>query len=262
MRKKTISKLISSILIMIMAVCSIIVIYATVSENNKSVLGYRLFIIKTGSMHGTLEIGDLIVTKKTSKERLQIGSVISFVSSDPDIFGEVNTHRIVDIKGDSYYTKGDATDFIDQASINYADILGELAWKSAFAGKALMWLAKPMHMFLFVILPTAFMMYLEIGNGAQKIRRLFFKNKKNPNYGDEQKILNLLLQQKSGSILPAGLQALIKENSSTSQTISNEALPGAVLAMLSKEVYLEKLTNQFIGKSGETGGVLFKEKKK
>ena len=250
MRKKILVRLISSILIMIMAVCSIVVIYLTVSDDNQSVFGYRLFVIKTGSMEGTLEIDDLIIAKKAAKEQLKVDTIISFISSDPDILGKVNTHRIVEIKDDFYYTKGDAADFIDPLPVKYEDVLGKLAWKSALAGKALMWLAKPLHMLFFVILPTILMMYLEMGNGAEKIRRFFSGHKKNANQNSEQEILKLLLVQTSDSVLPAALQELVKESETTEQAISNKALSEDIMAILSKEAYMDKLTNQFMGEIG------------
>ena len=242
MRNKVLRKILLLISEMITALCAVIIIYATVSEGDTSVLGYRIFIVKSGSMHGTFEVGDLIVIKKAKKERLKEGVIISFISSDPDILGEINTHRIIGIDGDEYVTKGDAAKSADNITVKFEDVLGEYCWKSAFAGLVLRWVGKPLNMLFFVILPTVFVIWLELGGGSKKIKRLLLKYKKKKPVGNEQEILKMLLTapavHTNNSIQP------------NTEVKTNEPIsPQDLLAILSKEARLEKLVGQIIDNS-------------
>jgi len=54
------------------------------------------------------EVGDLIIVKRlddNEKKNLKIGDVITFYDYDPEVQG-LNTHRIVGINGNTYYTQG------------------------------------------------------------------------------------------------------------------------------------------------------------
>ena len=172
MKNKLLTKLISSILILIMVAAAILIIYGAVSVNSKSIFGYRLFIVQSASMSGTIEQGELIISKKANKGHLSVNDIISFVSSDPNIFGKNNTHRIINIEGENYYTKGDANDVPDTVPARYEDILGKVIWHSAFAGKAIAWVGKLENMLIFVILPTVLVAFFDIGSGLRKIKRL------------------------------------------------------------------------------------------
>jgi len=233
MRKKTLkSKLISAALKVVMVLCVITIIYAVLSENNKNILGYRLFIVKTGSMQGTLEVGDLIVTKKTNKDKLKVGTVITFISSDPEIFGKVNTHRIIGIEDGKYYTQGDSPESVpDKEPVKFGDIIGELAFKSVVAGKIITFFENPLMMFVFLIMPTIAMFYSETKNGKKLFNKIFRRNKKARTADDiENEILDLLVKSKSKKASAEKAQA----------KLNNEKLMNDVFSVLSKEIDIEK----------------------
>ena len=256
MRKKVRAKLISSILLIIMATCVIITIYAVIAENNKTFLGYRLFIIKTGSMQGTLEIGDLIVTRTPDKKQLRVGSIISFISSEPAIAGKVNTHRIVAIKGDQYYTKGDAPGALpDDMPVRYGDILGEVVWKSTTAGRVVTWFEKPLNMLLFLILPTFLVFYFENENRRKKLYRLFHGNKKKRSADEiDQEIFELFSTPKSDDALLAELQIILADNDGKPVNSGSQSVPGtaakrkmlteSTYSVFPKEAYLDILIHR------------------
>ena len=49
-------------------------------ENNISILGFRQYVVATGSMEPEYNIGDLIVIRETTKEEIKIGDVINYIS--------------------------------------------------------------------------------------------------------------------------------------------------------------------------------------
>ena len=77
-------------------------------ENDINILGFRQYMVDTGSMEPQYSIGDLIIIKETPKEKIQVGDVINYTSANGI---DTITHRVVEIlekDGETYYkTKGD-----------------------------------------------------------------------------------------------------------------------------------------------------------
>ena len=84
-------------------------------------LGCATLVIKTGSMSGTFEIGDVVII--TGKKEYKIGDIITFLPEGDTI---PTTHRIVRIDGDKIYTKGDNNNAEDSGYITQDQIYGEV----------------------------------------------------------------------------------------------------------------------------------------
>lgn len=84
--------------------------------------GYALLTIETGSMSGTIEIGDMILIKDTNDYK--IGDIITFLP-EGDIIP--TTHRIINYGEDgTFVTKGDANNTKDTITVSSDMILGEV----------------------------------------------------------------------------------------------------------------------------------------
>lgn len=83
-----------------------------------SIFGYSIFNVVTGSMSGTIEINDYVIVKNT--DDVKIDDIVTFMSD-----GELITHRLVQISGSNYITKGDANTAEDY-SISKKDIVGKV----------------------------------------------------------------------------------------------------------------------------------------
>ena len=104
-------------------------------ENNISILGFRQYVVATGSMEPKYNIGDLIVIRETTKEEIKIGDVINYISETGI---DTITHRVVDIiqkDGQTYYkTKGDNNNSVDPELVNYSQVKGILVFKISKLG--------------------------------------------------------------------------------------------------------------------------------
>lgn len=229
--------LFSAILKAVMAVCAIIIVYAVVAENNKSILGCRLFIVQTGSMQGTLEIGDLIVTKRPDKERLRVGDIVTFLSPDPEIRGKANTHRLIAIEGGLYYTQGDAPGAQpDETPVKFEDILGVLAWKSTILGRVITWFENPVIMVVFVILPTVLLFYFETQSGKRLLQRILRRRRQTKSAEEiEKEILQSIL-------LPQPEPEPEPEPQAAPDSPAEDCFSAS-----SREMYLEKLAGEMSG---------------
>ena len=107
-------------------------------ENNISILGFRQYVVATGSMEPEYNIGDLIVIRETTKEEIKIGDVINYISETGI---DTITHRVVDIiqkDGQTYYkTKGDNNNSVDPELVNYSQVKGILVFKISKLGTAI-----------------------------------------------------------------------------------------------------------------------------
>ena len=105
------------------------------------VFGRSIVKVVSGSMEPSIHDGDYIIIKKTDSSLLKEGGIICFYSTDDEIYGKMNTHRIVRRLDDgSFVTKGD-TSFSEDGNAVAADkIVGKyvgkvrfLRWLNSFA---------------------------------------------------------------------------------------------------------------------------------
>ena len=168
-------KMMSALVSLFMVLCLSLLLYATVFSDSKELFGYRIFIVKTNSMMDTLAPGDLIVTKKYPESKLKVRDVITFYSSDEEIKGMENTHRVVKIEAGEYYTQGDAADTVDRATVTYDRIIGKMVFSSRAIGRITVFISKPVNMLLFILLPIAAFTFFDIAAGIKKLIRLIKK---------------------------------------------------------------------------------------
>ena len=87
-------------------------------KSYKSFFGFSVFEIKTGSMAGTVEIGDWILVKNT--KNVDLNDVITF-----DDNGNFVTHRVVQKYNDMFVTRGDSNNVAD-APIDSSQVVGKV----------------------------------------------------------------------------------------------------------------------------------------
>lgn len=104
-------------------------------ENNISILGFRQYVIATGSMEPEYNIGDVIIIREKPEEEIKIGDIINYTSENGI---DTITHRVVDIiekDGQNYYkTKGDNNNSEDSELVKYSQVKGKLVFKISKLG--------------------------------------------------------------------------------------------------------------------------------
>ena len=103
----------------------------TFNRNDRSLFGYKMYIVNTDSMAATdFKAGSLIFVKEVDPSTLKEGDIITFMSQDTDSFGETITHKIrkltIDAEGNSgFVTYGTTTDTDDETIVTYPYVLGK-----------------------------------------------------------------------------------------------------------------------------------------
>lgn len=139
---ESIKKKLDFLMTIILVICVLVtgtLIFQMVKGENPSLFGYRIFHIVTGSMEPTLDIGGNVIVKKVDPYTLEVGDIITFQSKDLQIYGQANTHRIIEIQhgddGICFVTKGDANKREDILKVEASDIYG----KVVFYTQAMKW---------------------------------------------------------------------------------------------------------------------------
>lgn len=104
----------------------VIVIFNVSSAINIPFFGFQLFRVGSGSMEPILSVNDFILVQK--KEKYQVDDIITFNDN-----GTYVTHRIIEINGDNFLTKGDANNTIDE-EINKNHIVGKMIYRFIILG--------------------------------------------------------------------------------------------------------------------------------
>lgn len=103
----------------------------TFNRNDRSLFGYKMYIVNTDSMAATdFDAGSLILVKEVDPSTLKEGDIITFMSQDTNSFGETITHKIrkttVDAEGNpGFVTYGTTTGIDDEIVVTYPYVLGK-----------------------------------------------------------------------------------------------------------------------------------------
>lgn len=95
---------------------------------NKSVFGYRVFTVATGSMAGVYDVNDVILVTDYDTDKLEVGDDVAYQGAG-SLEGKLITHRIIRIEdegsGRVFTTKGVKSD-VEDPSIGANQILGKV----------------------------------------------------------------------------------------------------------------------------------------
>ena len=99
-------------------------------SGDKSVFGYRVYTVATGSMEGVYNINDVIAVKDCDPNKLEVGDDIAYRGTRGGLEGLLVTHRIIKIEeaengGKLFFTQGVKSNIADP-SITASQIVGKV----------------------------------------------------------------------------------------------------------------------------------------
>lgn len=178
--KNILSKVLNvlSIIILVLAVVILASTVLTKSGGIPSVGGYSFMRVLTGSMEPNIPTDSIIIIERMDGDKsdklskLQVGDVISFYSTRPELEGAPTTHRIVeisDVNGEAtYVTKGDANVLADADSCTKDRIIGKVVWNSHAIGVIVRLLLNPLVFFPLIILPLLVMILFNLRDAIRR----------------------------------------------------------------------------------------------
>lgn len=170
-------------LVVVLAVCMMIFTVVSVNtfdRSDRSIFGYKMFIVLSDSMSKTdFDAGDLVLSKKVDPSTLQVGDIISYQSTNLENYGETVTHKIRELTKDAegnpgFITYGTTTDTNDENIVTYSFVLGKYQMRLVGVGKFFQFLKTTPGYIVCIFLPFLLLILMQ---GINSIR-LFRKYKK------------------------------------------------------------------------------------
>lgn len=181
-KKKILSIALNTLIWLFVAFSLVITILVFSAQGSKdgvpSIFGKSLITISTDSMEPVYEAGDLVFMEKIAEEdivNLKPGDIITFhapidINGD-NIVGDINTHRIVEVNGNRFVTKGDNSKINDNEgdnpyTIHASDIIGTCTedGKIGGLGNVITFLRSSLGFFLCIVLPLILFFLYELYN--------------------------------------------------------------------------------------------------
>lgn len=118
-------------------------------------VGYKGYIVTSGSMEPTFSPGDYIIVKEEDYAGLAEGDVITFTED-----GTIVTHRIKAITEAGAETQGDANDATDAALVSEDLYVGKLQGIIPAFGQVILFMQKPFVFPVLVFLMGAYVIFI------------------------------------------------------------------------------------------------------
>ena len=179
--KRKINILIYIILIPILIYNISLIIQAVIkTSETPNFLGIKTYVIISGSMEPSLQIGDIVIVKKVAQNELKQGDIISYRQGQ-----SVITHRIAEVidKGGEveYKTKGDNNNAEDSGIISYEMIEGKVVKHISQIGKIAIILQKKGTIIFIILILYIYILYsssIKKKRALRKLKREEFESKR------------------------------------------------------------------------------------
>ena len=171
---KQISKILSWALFVVLLIAAAFLLYYFVATKIYAAKGkgfepkFSIYTIASGSMEPKVMTLDAIVNVRVdSPNDIEVGDIITFVSTSLLSPGKTITHRVIAITQDEegkicYQTKGDANDIADQACAKYHNIIGKVLFKIPQLGRVQKILASKGGWLIFILIPALYIIVRDI----------------------------------------------------------------------------------------------------
>lgn len=131
---KIIGNILYYLLVIFIVLILLVVILQRVTKNNASIGGIRIFNIVTESMVPEYKVGDILISKSTSLDKIKVGDDIVYLGNKDTFTGKVVTHRVIDIEKNEdgtylFHTKGIANTAEDPV-VSGSQIYGVIIYKT------------------------------------------------------------------------------------------------------------------------------------
>ena len=180
---KKVLHIIKSVLTGVLVILAVgMMIFTVVSVNtfdrsDRSILGYKVFIVLSDSMSKTdFDAGDVVLVKEVDPSTLQIGDIIAYQSTNTENYGETVTHKIRKLTKDAegnpgFITYGTTTDTDDGNIGTYSFVLGKYHTSLPGVGKFFQFLKTTPGYILCIFLPFLLLILIQGINSIRLFRR-------------------------------------------------------------------------------------------
>ena len=133
---KIVLKILYQILIILCVILTIIIVLQRVTNSNRTIMGYRIFRVITGSMEPEYDIGVVVICKETPVNEIDVGDDIVYLGTYGDYNGKIIMHEVIGIDKDennnnvNFHAKGLHSASLEDPEIKPNQIFGTVKHKS------------------------------------------------------------------------------------------------------------------------------------
>lgn len=169
-----------AILISLLSI-SFIMLKSAKEGKQPTIMGHKFFTVMTGSMQPSIMVGDLVIDKEISPEKIKVGDVITFKSQNSE---NITTHRVKKIIKDGgqieYITQGDANNVQDQNPVKSNLVIGKVVKCIPKVGNVMLWMKSNLVMIVGVIFALTALSFIG-SNLRKKLKDIDEEEKQNEN---------------------------------------------------------------------------------
>lgn len=155
------------IIFLIIIICYLSFILVQKLSNNKSINGYRVFTILTGSMKSVYDINDVVLVKEINKDKLKEGDDIAYLGEQDSYQGKIIIHRIIKIEKKNnqtiIHTKG-VDNILEDPEIINNKIFGKVERKLVIISFINRIIRNKYGFFFLIFVPLVLVIFLEIAD--------------------------------------------------------------------------------------------------
>ena len=230
--------IIKRILVIIVVVFAVFVMIFTIvsvntfDSNERSIFGYKIYVVLSDSMEPEFSSGSLVLSQNVDDvNKLEVGDIITFVPNVREEGADKTvTHRIVAINKDKdghplFNTKGDNVTIQDEAAVGYMQVLGQYKTSIPYLGYFFNFLHTTPGYIVCIVIPF---MILILYTGVRTIV-LFRKYKDEQNEGIREERAALEKERTENEKMLEELRSLkaqleAKENGGTGDVVKENAV--------------------------------------
>lgn len=132
---KIVLKILYQIFIIICLLLAVIIVLQKVTDSNRTILGYRIFRVITGSMEPEYDIGQVVICKETDPNDIKVGDDIVYLGKYGEYNGKIIMHEVIGIDRDennnlNFHAKGLHSSSVEDPQIKASQIYGVVKFKS------------------------------------------------------------------------------------------------------------------------------------
>lgn len=170
-------KVIYQIIVIICLILAAVIIMQKVTDSNRSIAGYRIFRVITGSMEPEYDVGEVVISKEVPAKDIKVGDDIVYIGRYGEYSGKIIMHSIIAIDKDengnyNFHAKGLHSSSVEDPQIKESQIYGVVKYKSKIL-TVLYKLATNIYTVFVIILVLVLNVFIAFnGNRKEKVQKL------------------------------------------------------------------------------------------
>ena len=186
---KLILKIAYQILVIICVILIIIILLQKITNSNKTILGYRIFRVITGSMEPEYDVGEVVICKEIDPEEIKVGDDIVYFGTYGEYNGKIIMHEVTQIDRDennnlNFHAKGLHMASVEDPQVKASQIFGVVIFKSEILTVLYKWVSNTYSAFIIITILAINIFISFKASGKEKVQQLNEANEVNEGFDD------------------------------------------------------------------------------